>query len=112
MNKDYENFEREVLEAISDLDGNGINVFDNDVNSDICQRVIIASFLSNKQVLTAVGRISSIAKDYEIKAKCPGRRKHIDVEWVAIDCGDLIIHLFKDDVREYYQLDKFFIQGE
>jgi ribosome-associated protein len=112
MNKDYENFEKEVLELIGDLDGNNINVFENDVNPDICQRVVIASFLSNRQVLTAVDRISSIAKEYEIKAKCPSRRKYIDVEWVAIDCGDLMIHLFKDEVREYYQLDKFFINGE
>ena len=112
MNKDYESFERDVLEVIGDLDGNFINVFDNNVNPDICHRVIIASFLSNKQVLTAVDRISVIAKEYEIKAKCPSRRKHIDVEWVAIDCDDLIIHLFKDEVREYYQLDKFFINGE
>ena len=112
MVKDYKNFECEVLEAIGDLDGNSINVFDNDVNPDICQRVVIASFISSRQVVTAVGRIALIAKDYKIKAKCPSRRKHIDVEWVAIDCGDVMIHLFKDEVREYYQLDKFFTHGE
>lgn len=112
MNENYENFEKDVMEAISDLDGNNINVFDNYTNPEICQRVIIASFLSNKQVLSAVSRIQSIARDYEVRAKCPGRRKYIDVEWVAIDCGDLMIHLFKDEVREYYQLDKFFTHGE
>ncbi len=78
----------------------------------MCQKIIIASFLSNKQILTAVGKISLLAKEYEIKTKCPSRRKNIDTEWVAIDCGDLMIHLFKDEVREYYQLDKFFISGE
>ena len=107
-----EEFEQAVLEIISDMGGEEINCFENEINPEVCQRVIIASFISNKQIFVTVNKIIRYAKDCEHQAKCPSRRKHIDTEWTAIDCGNLIIHLFKGEVRDYYQLDKFFITGE
>ena len=107
-----EEFEQTVLEIISDMGGEEINCFENEINPEVCGRVIIASFTSNKQIFVAVNKIIRYSKDCEHKAKCASRRKHIDTEWTAIDCGNLIIHLFKGEVRDYYQLDKFFITGE
>jgi ribosome-associated protein len=107
-----EEFEQNVLEIISDMGGEEINCFENNINPEVCQRIIIASFISSKQIFVTVNKIIRYAKDSKHQAKCPSRRKHIDTEWTAIDCGNLMIHLFKGEVRDYYQLDKFFIKGE
>ncbi len=30
-------------------------------------------------------------------------------DWVLIDCGDVIVHLFRPEVREFYQLEKMWL---
>jgi ribosome-associated protein len=26
--------------------------------------------------------------------------------WIVIDCGDIIVHIFKKEIREFYNLEK------
>jgi ribosome-associated protein len=107
-----EEFEADILEIISDMGGEDISCLENEINPIVCQKVIISSFISSKQIFITANKISRYAKNCKRVAKCPSRRKNIDMEWTAIDCGNLIIHLFKTEVREYYELDKFFLTGE
>ena len=31
--------------------------------------------------------------------------------WVVVDCGDVVVHLFSPDQREYYGLEDFWREG-
>lgn len=104
-----EEFEKNILQIIANMDGEDIKHFENEVNPSLCDRVMIASFVASRQVLVTVNKIVSYAKDVGRKAKCPRQRKNIDTEWCVVDCGSLMIHLFKNEAREYYDLDNFFI---
>ena len=103
-----EEFEEGIIQIINNMDGENVQCFKNCISPDVCDRVLIASFVSNKQVVVTVGKILQYSKSCRRKAKCPSQRKNIDSEWTAIDCGRLVIHLFKNEVREYYNLDKLF----
>lgn len=106
-----EEFESSVLEILSNFDGEDIKCFENEINPEVCRRVIIVSFVSNRQIIGVINKVVRYAKSNNKMAKCPTRKKNIDTEWTAIDCGDLMIHLFKKEVREYYNLDRFFAEG-
>ena len=40
--------------------------------------------------------------EHHFLAKCEGME---DGNWVLIDCGDIIVHIFQQEVRDYYQLE-------
>jgi ribosome-associated protein len=69
-----------------------------------CDRMIIASGLADRQ-------IAAMAQHLSEKLHLAGQ-KRVQVEgaggsdWVLIDAGDIVVHLFKPDARNLYGLEK------
>lgn len=72
--------------------------------SSIGDYMIIASGRSSRQV-TAVSEklVDNIKKDFGRSSKVEGKNAG---DWVLIDTGDVIVHVFRPEVREFYQLEK------
>jgi ribosome-associated protein len=72
--------------------------------SSISDYMIVASGRSNRHV----GALS----DYLIKSLKNTGKKNIGIEglkscdWVLIDVGDVIVHLFRPEVRAFYNIEK------
>ena len=66
--------------------------------------MIIASGLSSRKV-TAISEklVDNIKKDFGRSSKVEGKNAG---DWVLIDTGDVIVHVFRPEVREFYQLEK------
>jgi ribosome-associated protein len=70
----------------------------------IADWMVVASGRSNRQV--------GAAADYIVEALKKGGMEDIRVEgqpacdWVLVDAHDVIIHLFRPEVREFYNLEK------
>ena len=72
--------------------------------SSICDYMIVASGRSSRQV-TAISEklVDNIKKDFGRSSKVEGKNAG---DWVLIDTGDVIVHVFRPEVREFYQLEK------
>ena len=70
----------------------------------IADHMVIASGRSTRQVASMAQKLAE-----KIKAEC-GRVCRIEglpaADWVLIDAGDVIIHLFRPEVRAFYNIEK------
>ena len=72
--------------------------------------MVICSGRSTTQVSSIAEKITdSIKKDFKIVSKIEGKTQG---DWVLIDSGDIIIHVFRPEVREFYQLEKMWVQNK
>ncbi|WP_308422407.1 ribosome silencing factor [Aliidongia dinghuensis] len=72
--------------------------------SSIADHMVIASGRSSRQVTALAEQIASKLKDMgqgrvSVEGKAQG-------DWVLLDAGDVIIHIFRPEVREFYKLEK------
>jgi ribosome-associated protein len=69
--------------------------------------MVIASGRSTRQVLALADHLDEVLS----------RRVHVAVEgkpqgdWVLIDAGDVIVHLFRPEIRAYYNLEKLWSEA-
>lgn len=79
------------------------------VDIDLAGKTSIADFMvictgrSSRQVAALADILSESVKDYGLKPRIEGKENG---DWVVVDAGDFIVHLFRPEVREFYQLEK------
>ena len=72
--------------------------------SALADYIIIASGTSSRHVAGMAEKLKDRLNVRGIKrVKMEGRAT---ADWVAIDAGDVIVHLFRPEVREFYNLEK------
>ena len=72
--------------------------------SSIGDYMIIASGRSSRQVSAISEKlVDNIKQDLGYSSKVEGKASG---DWVLIDTGDVIVHVFRPEVREFYQLEK------
>ena len=92
-----------INQIISNLDDNkalNINSLSLKGKSDIADYLIIATGTSSRHVSSLAEKTVDDLKKNNIKnINTEGLDKG---DWVLIDGGDIIIHLFREEVREFY----------
>jgi ribosome-associated protein len=96
--------ERLVLDRLDDEKAQDIVFIDLGGQSSVADSLVIASGRSSRHVGAMADHLIRALKDNGYgKAKVEGL-PHCD--WVLIDAGDLIIHLFRPEVRSFYNIEK------
>lgn len=72
--------------------------------SDIADYMVIATGQSGRQVSTMADHLVLVVKEHGVVGAVPEGRGQSD--WVLLDAGDVIVHLFRPEVREFYNLEK------
>ncbi|MBL4916645.1 ribosome silencing factor [Tabrizicola sp. DMG-N-6] len=77
--------------------------------SEIADHMVICSGRSSRQVAAISEKLAQRLKDeFDIVARMEGKETG---DWVLIDSGDVVVHVFRPEVREFYQLEKMWLPG-
>jgi ribosome-associated protein len=78
--------------------------------SSIADHMVVASGRSSRQVGSMAAKLVE-----KIKA-LTGRNPRVEgmptADWVLIDAGDVIVHLFRPEVRSFYNLERMWAFGD
>lgn len=72
--------------------------------SDIADHMVIASGRSARKVGAMAEHLITRLKHAGLRGVHAEGRAHAD--WVLVDAGDVVVHLFRPEVRVYYDLEK------
>jgi ribosome-associated protein len=93
-----------ILARLDDDKAQDIVVIDLKDKSSVADCMIVASGRSHRHVGALADHLLRALKDAGAgKARVEGM-PHCD--WVLIDAGDVIVHLFRPEVRAFYNLEK------
>lgn len=77
--------------------------------SSMADHMVIASGRSTRQVTSIAEKlVDKIKQEFGVISKVEGRATG---DWVLVDTGDVIVHIFRPEVREFYQLEKMWQPG-
>ncbi len=99
-----ERLQKVIVASLEDDKAEAIVTLDLAGRASFCDRMVIASGLADRQ-------IAAMAEHLVEKLNTAGL-KRVQVEgaggsdWVLIDAGDIVVHLFKPDARTMYALEK------
>jgi len=94
----------DIIESLEDHKAEDVIVINLRGKSDIADYMVIASGQSGRQVSTMADRLVLVVKDHGVIGAVPEGKDQSD--WVLLDGGDVIVHLFRPEVREFYNLEK------
>ena len=95
---------RAVAGALADAKAEDIVTIDLDGKTTIADFMVIASGRSKRHVNAVAERLLKQLKDDGTPALAAEGRENSD--WVLIDAGDIIVHVFRPEVRALYNLEK------
>jgi len=90
--------------SLEDDKAEDIKVLDVTGRASYADRIIIATGLADRQIQAMATHLQETLAKEGMKLK----RDAIQAssEWVLIDCGDMVIHLFKPEARDTFRLEK------
>ncbi|WP_414712222.1 ribosome silencing factor [Sphingomonas sp.] len=78
--------------------------------SSIADFMVIASGRSTRQVASMAQKLAErIKRERGVSPRVEGLPS---ADWVLIDAGDVIVHLFRPEVRSFYNLERMWAFGE
>ena len=91
-----------MLQTLEDGKAEDIVTIELAGKTTIADQMVIATGRSARQV-TALTEHLEAALSRRVRVSVEGK---VQADWVLIDAGDVIVHLFRPEIRAYYNLEK------
>ncbi len=93
-----------VLQSLEDDKAEDIAQIDLRGRSSVADHMVICTGRSSRQVAAIAEKLLDRLKEtFRLSARVEGKETG---DWVLIDTGDVVVHVFRPEVREFYQLEK------
>ncbi len=99
-----DNLVQNVLTALDDAKAEDVVSIELGGKTSIADSMVIATGRSNTHVGSIADRVLKACKAAGVSAPRVEGLPHCD--WVLVDAGDVIIHVFRPEVRAFYNLEK------
>lgn len=99
-----------VLKQLDDDQAQDVVAIDLAGKSSIADHMVIASGRSTRQVASMAQKLAE-----EIKRRGHGSARLEGLpaaDWVLIDGGDVVVHIFRPEVRSFYNLERMWAFGD
>ena len=100
---------KEICHAIADKKGALIKVLNVRDLTSIADYFILASTRNKKQSQAAADAVED--KMAKKKVHCLRKEGYREGDWILLDFGDVIVHIFTDDERRHYELDSLWSEA-
>jgi ribosome-associated protein len=98
-----------ILQSLDDDQAQDVVSIPLEGKSSIADHMVVASGRSSRQV-------AAIAQKLAERLKQAGRLARIEglpsADWVLIDAGDVVVHVFRPEVRSFYNLERMWSFGD
>jgi ribosome-associated protein len=98
-----------ILSRLDDMKAEETVTIDLRGKSAFSDYMIVTSGRANRHVGAIAENVTKALKEHGI------RNLHVEglpnCDWVLIDSGDVIVHVFRPEVREFYNLERLWTQG-
>ncbi|MBW7850489.1 MAG: ribosome silencing factor [Rhodospirillales bacterium] len=92
-----------VVNSLDDDKAEDISVVELRGKSTIADHMVIATGRSQRQVGAMADHLMHKLKQAGLRVSAEGMQQ---CDWVLIDAGDIVVHLFRPEVRAFYNLEK------
>ena len=106
----HNNITKKVHKVLLDNKAQDIIKINLEKKSSIADFMIICSGTSSRHVISLSNFLVEALKKENLNTLNVEGKSNGD--WVLVDAGDIIIHLFRSEVREYYGLEKMWAGEE
>lgn len=106
----HHNILKKIHKVLLDNKAKNIIEISLEKKSSIADFMIICSGTSNRHVISLSNYLLEALKKEKLNTlNIEGKRNG---DWVLVDAGDVIVHLFRSEVREYYGLERMWADDE
>jgi ribosome-associated protein len=98
-----------VIEAVEDIKAQDILVLDVRGQCSFTDRFVVATGRTDRQLKAIAQSVAAAAHQRGLTASIEGLEA---MEWLLIDLGDIVVHLFLPDVRKEFQFERLWARPE
>lgn len=94
-----------IVEGIQEKKGENITIVDmSEIDNYVFRNFVICQGKSNAHVSSIADSIKDYVRE-QIKVKPFATDGYQNAQWIALDYGEVIVHVFQPELREFYNIE-------